>query len=84
MELLTARAARIFSTRRLVLGTAGAALAAALLPGAAIAQEKLKVAAVYTVPVEQQWVSRIHKAANAAKDRGEIEYVYSENTSNND
>ena len=84
MELLTARAARIFSTRRLVLGTAGAALAAALLPGAAIAQEKLKVAAVYTVPVEQQWVSRIHKALNAAVAKGEIEYRFSENVANTD
>jgi len=45
---------------------------------------KLKVASVYTVPTEQQWVSRIHKALTAAKDRGEIEYVYSENTTNTD
>jgi basic membrane protein A and related proteins len=44
----------------------------------------LKVAGVYTVPVEQQWVSRIHKALNMAKDRGDIEYVFSENTSNTD
>ena len=43
----------------------------------ALAQNKIKVAAVYTVPIEQQWVSRIHKALNAAKDRGEIEYVFS-------
>ena len=73
-------------SRRQVLKAAGAgaALAAAGLPTRLFAQEALKVAAVYTVPVEQQWVSRIHKAANAAKDRGEIEYVYSENTSNND
>jgi basic membrane lipoprotein Med (substrate-binding protein (PBP1-ABC) superfamily) len=74
-------------SRRAVLKSvgAGAALAAtAGLPTRAFAQEALKVAAVYTVPVEQQWVSRIHKAANAAKDRGDIEYVYSENTSNND
>jgi basic membrane protein A and related proteins len=48
------------------------------------AQEKLKVAAIYTVPVEQQWVSRIHKAANAAVERGDIEYVFSENVSNTD
>jgi hypothetical protein len=34
----------------------------------------MKVAAIYTVPVEQQWVSRIHKALNAAVARGEIEY----------
>ena len=73
-------------SRRAVLKAAGAgaALAAAGLPTRLFAADPLKVAAVYTVPVEQQWVSRIHKAANAAKERGDIEYVYSENTSNND
>ena len=45
---------------------------------------KIKVAAIYTVPVEQQWVSRIHKALNAAVARGDIEYVYSENVANTD
>lgn len=64
---------------------AGAALTAtAGLPGRLLAADPLKVAAIYTVPVEQQWVSRIHKAANIAKDRGDIEYVFSENTSNSD
>jgi basic membrane lipoprotein Med (substrate-binding protein (PBP1-ABC) superfamily) len=71
-------------TRRLLMQGAGAAAAFGLLPARAFAQDALKVAAVYTVPVEQQWVSRIHKAANAAKDAGEIDYVYSENVSNND
>ena len=47
-----------------------------------VAAETLDVAAIYTVPVEQQWVSRIHKALMAAKDRGEITYVWSENTAN--
>jgi len=75
-------------TRRAML--AGAALlGAACLTLPAIAQikpveGKVKVAAIYTVPVEQQWVSRIHKALNAAKDRGEVEYVYSENVTNTD
>ena len=42
--------------------TLAAALAAAI-PHAAFAQgAKLKVAAIYTVPVEQQWVSRLDKA----------------------
>lgn len=50
----------------------------------AYAQAKLKVAAVYTVPVEQQWVSRIHKALNEAKARGEIDYAFSESVSNAD
>ncbi|NCO16499.1 MAG: BMP family ABC transporter substrate-binding protein, partial [Alphaproteobacteria bacterium] len=67
-------------TRRLVLG---AALAAAL-PFAAAAADPLKVAAIYTVPVEQQWVSRIHKALEAAQARGEVAYVYSENVANTD
>jgi len=74
-------------SRRSVLKAAGAAAAlsaAGGLPSRLWAQAPLKVAAVYTVPVEQQWVSRIHKAANTAKERGDIDYVFSENTSNND
>ena len=66
---------------------AGAALAGIVALGAtplAHAQAKVKVAAVYTVPVEQQWVSRIHKALNEAKSRGEIDYVFSESVSNAD
>jgi basic membrane lipoprotein Med (substrate-binding protein (PBP1-ABC) superfamily) len=51
---------------------------------AAFAQAKLKVAAIYTVPVEQQWVSRIDKALKAAQARGEIEYVFSEKVANAD
>lgn len=71
-------------SRRSLLQASGAIAAASFVPARAFAQEKLKVAAIYTVPVEQQWVSRIHKAANAAKERGEIDYVFTENTSNND
>ena len=48
------------------------------------AAEAIRTAAIYTVPVEQQWVSRIHKAATAAKARGDIEYVFSEKVSNTD
>ena len=36
------------------------------------------------MPVEQQWVSRIHKALTAARDRGEIDYAFSENVTNAD
>jgi len=68
--------------RTLVLTLTAAALLAA--GGTALAQSKLKVAAIYTVPVEQQWVSRIDKALKAAVARGEIEYVFSENVSNAD
>lgn len=69
--------------RRALLGAVVAMVGAAALPQARAA-DKLQVAAVYTVPVEQQWVSRIHKALKAAQERGEIDYVYSENTSNTD
>ncbi|MDA4847705.1 BMP family protein [Hoeflea sp. E7-10] len=51
--------------------------------GIAAAQD-VKVAAIYTLPVEQQWISRIHKALNAAAERGDIEYVFSENVANTD
>ncbi len=61
-----------------------AAAALTAFAGSAFAQGKLKVAAIYTVPVEQQWVSRIDKALKAAVARGEIEYVFSENVANAD
>ncbi|MDR7093672.1 BMP family protein [Hydrogenophaga laconesensis] len=63
------------------------ALAAALAlssPGLALAQARLKVAAVYTVPFEQQWAGRIHEALKASESRGEIEYKATENVSNAD
>lgn len=71
-------------SRRHVLQAGGMLALAGALPVRALAQAPIKVAAIYTVPVEQQWVSRIHKAALAAKARGEIEYVFSENTANTD
>jgi basic membrane protein A len=68
--------------RRHVLALAAALATAA--PGLALAQARMKVAAIYTVPFEQQWVSRVHKALKAAEARGEIEYKASENVANAD
>src|SRR5882762_1473858 len=66
----------------------GAGLAGLMGAGrAAFAQAKakpIKVASIYTVPVEQQWVSRLNKALNAAKDRGDVTYKWSESVANND
>ena len=74
---------RRFAPSRRHLMVAATALAASVsLP--AMAQAKIKVAAIYTVPFEQQWVSRIHKALKAAEARGEIEYKASENVANAD
>lgn len=77
---------RFEGKRRTWLKLAAAAAGASALAGVqpAWAQARVKVAAVYTVPVEQQWVSRIHKALNEAKARGEIDYVFSESVSNAD
>lgn len=74
------------SRRSFLTTTAAGAVAVGTLgkAGRALAAEPLKVAGIYTVPVEQQWVSRIHIAALAAQDRGDIDYVYSENTANTD
>lgn len=73
----------LVSRRGLLLGGA-AALIAANLPRGAFAQEPLKMAGIYTVPVEQQWVSRIHIAAEALKAAGTVDYTYTENVANTD
>jgi len=77
--------ARMNTRRQLVLSAAAvAALSTLAMPGLTYAQAKLKVAAIYTVPFEQQWVSRIHKALKAAEARGDIEYKATENVANAD
>ena len=73
------------SRRRLMISAAGLTAAGTMgLPGRLLAEGPVKVAGIYTVPVEQQWVSRIHKAAEAAKAEGRIDYAYTENTANTD
>ncbi|MEP5759391.1 MAG: BMP family protein [Litoreibacter sp.] len=71
-----------FNRRHFLATTAATALMASATQ--TIAAEPIKTAGVYTVPVEQQWVSRIHKAALTAQDRGDIAYSFSENVSNTD
>ena len=72
------------TTRRAVLAALVAALALVAAPAFAAKDKPIKVAAIYTVPVEQQWVSRIHKALQAAQARGDITYIWSENIANTD
>lgn len=83
-DISTARLLR--PTRRgfLATGTALAATGLVALPKSARAAEPIKVAGIYTVPVEQQWVSRIHKAAVAAQEAGDITYTFTENVANTD
>ena len=71
-------------TRRGLMLSAGAAALVLAMPRAARAQDPIKIAGIYTVPVEQQWVSRIHIAAEAAKAAGGVDYTYTENVANTD
>lgn len=76
---------QIINRRHFLGSTAGAAMLAGTFGATrAFAAEPIKTAGIYTVPVEQQWVSRIHKAALIAQERGDIDYTFSENVSNTD
>lgn len=70
--------------RRSVLLSGVALTLAGLVPVRAFAADPIKMAGIYTVPVEQQWVSRIHIAAEAAMAAGRVDYTFSENVSNTD
>ena len=59
-----------------VIGCLGLALAVVLTHAALAADTK--VAAVYTVPVQQKWVGTLHRALSAAEERGAIDYTFSE------
>ncbi len=58
-------------------------IAMVCLPGAAFS-EKIKVAGIYTQPIQQKWDAVLHKALVKLAEAGEIEYVYSEKVSNTD
>lgn len=63
------------SRRKLMLGTGTLALAF-VMPKVLMAADPIKMAGIYTVPVEQQWVSRVHIAAEAAKAAGQVDYTF--------
>ena len=71
-----------FSRRHFV--KMGSALtAAALLPANAFAAP-IKVAGIYTQPIQQKWDARLHLALDAAAKAGTIEYKFSEKVANTD
>jgi len=55
-----------------------------LFAAQAVAADKIKVAGIYTQPIQQKWDACLHKALQKAADAGSIEYVYSEKVSNTD
>ena len=66
----------------LVVALAGLVLSLAVA-GEALA-DKIKVAGIYTQPIQQKWDARLHPALSNAQKRGDIEYVFSEKVSNTD
>lgn len=46
--------------------------------------ESIKVAGIYTQPIQQKWDARLHLALELAKSKGDIEYVFSEKVANTD
>ena len=46
--------------------------------------DTIKVAGIYTQPIQQKWDARLHLGLKAAEAKGEIEYVFSEKVSNTD
>lgn len=59
-------------------------LGVTLFGASAFASQKIKVAGIYTQPIQQKWDACLHKALQKAADEGKIEYVYSEKVSNTD
>ena len=64
----------------MIAATAGAS-ALGLKP---VYAETIKVAGIYTQPIQQKWDARLHQGLEAAKAKGEIEYVFSEKVANTD
>lgn len=60
-------------------------LASALaVSSAPLLADTIKVAGIYTQPIQQKWDARLHQALQALEDAGEIEYDYSEKVANTD
>ncbi len=66
------------------LAVALATVVAAMLGACGGSADTITVAGIYTQPVQQKWVARLHQALNNAQDRGHIEYVFSDDVSNAD
>lgn len=70
-------------TRRAILAVAAAAFAG-VLAQPAVAQDPLRVAAVFETPIEEPWVNQIHVALEKAEKELGIEYTWSESVKASD
>ena len=65
--------------RRALLGLAvGVVFAASTVPGFAGAQEKLKIAAIFSTPIEEPWVNQVHEALLKSQEELGTEYKWAE------
>ena len=71
-----------FRRRTFVAGLAATSVVAGVSP--VFGSDKIKVAGIYTQPIQQKWDARLHLALDAAANRGDIDYSYSEQVSNTD
>ena len=71
-------------TRRTALALIGAATGTAALGIRPAMAETIRVAGIYTQPIQQKWDARLHQALVAAQEAGEIEYSFSEKVANTD
>ncbi len=71
-------------SRRTMLALAAAGLTSVAMGATPGFAKTLKVAGIYTQPIQQKWDARLHEALVAAKEAGEIEYVFSEKVANTD
>ncbi len=70
--------------RRHFMQLAALAAGASAMPNAAFAGGKIKVAGIYTQPIQQKWDARLHLALDAAQKAGTIDYKFSEKVANTD
>ena len=71
-------------TRRTALALIGAGAGASVLGIRPALAETIRVAGIYTQPIQQKWDARLHQALVAAQEAGEIEYSFSEKVANTD
>lgn len=62
--------------RRKIIRSSFSVAAMACLPDLSFAEPKIRVAAIFSVSVEQAWISCVHSALIAASNRGDIDYIF--------
>ncbi len=67
-----------FDRRKLLALTVAGVFAAVVIPGAAVAQEKMKIAAIFSTPIEEPWVNQVHEALLKSEEELGTEYTWAE------